>query len=268
MEHLLAVLLPHYNNIEGLDATLQSLTTEAEDFTVIIIDDGSDNQKQVETLVQSYKKQLHITLIKQPICLGVTKTLNNGLTYILKQKHFIYIARIDAGDRCINNRFKKQLEAFKLDSNLGIVSSWVTFVDTSNTFLFNFKPPTTYKKIKQNIYKYNPFVHPAVMYKSEVVETIGMYPENYPALEDHAYFFKMIKQYKAKILPQFLLEYEVNPKSISALKRKEQTKSRIKLFLNNYNFTFTATVGLIRAFITNIIPQKTMLYFKKTVFYK
>lgn len=268
MKHQLAILLPHYNNIEGLEATLQSLKTETEVFTVVVLDDGSDNQNQVETLIQSYSTQLQITLFKQPKCIGVTRSLNNGLTYILQQEHFNYIARIDAGDRCINNRFTKQLEAFKLDPELGIVSSWVTFVDTNKAFLFNFKTPTTHQKIKQSIYKYNPFIHPAVMYKTEVVKAIGLYPENYPALEDHAYFFKMIKQYKATILPQLLLEYEVNPNSISAVKRKEQTKSRIKLFLNNYNFTFTATIGLFRAFLTSLLPQKITLFLKKTIFYK
>ncbi|MEQ3664056.1 MULTISPECIES: glycosyltransferase [unclassified Olleya] len=268
MEHQLAILLPHYNNIEGLTATLHSLLTETEPFTLIIIDDGSNNQKQVDGVIASFKSKLDITLIKQTKCLGVTAALNNGLNYILNQPHFKYIARLDAGDKCINNRLAKQLLALQLDPKLGLVSSYVTFTAKDNSFLFNFKPPVTHSKLQEAIYKYNPFIHPAVMYKTEVVKIIGLYPENYPALEDHAYFFKVIKHFKTMVLPELLLEYEVNPNSISNLKRKQQTKSRIKLLKDNYNYTFTATLGLVRAFATSLIPKSILLYFKKTFFYK
>lgn len=268
MEHQLAILLPHYNNIEGLTATLQSLLPETESFTLIVIDDGSTNQMEVDELIATFKSKLDITLIKQTKCLGVTAALNNGLSYILKQPHFKYIARLDAGDKCINNRFAKQVKALQANASLGLVSSYVTFVTVNNTFLFNFKPPTTHSKLQQAIYKYNPFIHPAVMYKAEVVKTIGLYPKNYPALEDHAYFFKVIKHFKTMVLPELLLEYEVNPNSISNLKRKQQTKSRIKLLKDNYNYTFTATLGLVRAFATSLIPKTILLYFKKTFFYK
>lgn len=268
MEHQLAVLLPHYNNIDGLIVTLKSLIFEKEDFTLIILDDGSTNQDKLDLVINSFKSSLYIILIKQPHCLGITKTLNNGLEYVLNKPRFKYIARLDAGDKCINNRLAKQLKALQSDLDLGLVASYVSFVDINGNFLFNFKPPTTSQKLKQEIYKYNPFIHPSVMYKTEVVRTIGMYPENYPALEDHAYFFKIVNHFKTIILPELLLEYEVNPKSISILKRKQQTKSRLKLLYDNYNYTFTATIGMVRAFMTNIFPQKTLLYLKKKIFYR
>ncbi len=264
----LAVLLPHYNNLEGLELTLFSLVNETVNFTLFLIDDGSTNFETVELLVNKFKTNFNIQLERNPQNLGIVATLNKGLQLILAANTYTHIARIDAGDACVNNRFKKQLEAFKKDASIALVGSWVRFVNMQREPLFTLKPPTSYKKLKNYILVYNTFVHSAVIYTVDIVKKIGFYSSKYPALEDHDYFIKILKKYKATVVQEVLVEYEINPNSISILNRKQQTKSRIKLFLHNYTLGFYSSYGLVRSVITHILPKGVMLFFKKNVFYK
>ena len=220
----------------------------------------------MDQIINKYNNRLAITLLVNDVNLGIVKTLNKGLKHIINLKKYEFIARLDAGDICLNDRFKHQKEAFTVNKHLGIVGSWVRFVDMQRNPLFDFKPPVNHKNLKRVIHLYNPFVHASVMYKVDVVKEIGFYTDNYPALEDHAYFFNVLNFFNSKIIPNVLLEYEINPDGISAKQRKVQTKSRIKLLLKEYNFTIIATVGILRALLTHFIPQSFLIKLKKRMF--
>ncbi|WP_242205637.1 glycosyltransferase [Aestuariivivens insulae] len=268
MNGQIAVLLPHYNNYSGLQLTLESLLNETEGFTLFIIDDGSDALDSVKQIVKNFNNCLDVLLLVNGVNLGIVKTLNKGLEHIIGLNRYDFIARIDAGDICLSNRFKQQKEVLTNSKDVGLVGSWVRFVDIERHKQFDFKPPAYHKRLKQVIHLYNPFVHSAVMYRVEVVKEVGVYSEDYPALEDHAYFFNILKNYKATNITKILMECEMTSKGVSTKNRKAQTKSRIKLLLNEYNFTIIATIGVLRALITFIMPQSFLILLKKKVFYK
>lgn len=266
MNNRIAVLLPHYNNTNGLELSLKSLLKESADFTLFIIDDGSADLELIDQLLEKYRNFFEIVLIKSESNKGITAALNKGLLHIKNLKVYAYIARFDAGDVCLNNRLYTQKEALDKDKKLGMVASWVRFVDMDRNKLFDFKPPIRHDKLKKVIHLYNPFVHPSVMLRVEVIEKLGLYTYNYPALEDHAYFFRVIKNFKVAILPKFLLEYEINPNGISSKFRRAQTKSRIKLLFNEYKFNIVATIGLLRAIFTYLLPQNFLIFLKKNFY--
>jgi len=268
MDNQIAVLLPHYNNYEGLRLTLNSLLNETEVFTLFVFDDGSDNINTVETIIKEFNNQIDIILIENESNIGITKTLNKGLKHIKSLNAYTFIARLDAGDICLNDRFKKQKSFFLKNTDISLVGSWVKYVNMERKLIFKFKPPSHHNKLKKIIHFYNPFVHPSVMFKINIIDKIGFYPENYPALEDHAYFFKVIKTFKVGMLQDFLLEYELNPNGISLSNRKNQAFSRIKLLLHQYKFDFYSTIGLLKSFFTYLLPHNLLILLKKNIFYK
>ncbi|WP_242093021.1 glycosyltransferase [Aestuariivivens sediminicola] len=268
MTNRIAVLLPHYNNRSGLHLTLESLLRESENFTVFIVDDGSTDVSEVIKTIEFFSNDLEIVLIENEQNLGIVKSLNKGLKHILDLKTYDFIARLDAGDKCLDNRFKQQKDVLERNKDIALVGSWVRFVDMERQKLFDFKPPVDPDKLRRAIHSYNPFVHPSVMYSVELVKNIGFYPEGYPALEDHAYFFSALKSFKAVIISKILLEYEINPEGISSRDRKSQTKSRIKLLWKEYRFGIYPTVGLLRAFITYLLSPRVLLKAKKLYFFK
>jgi glycosyltransferase involved in cell wall biosynthesis len=264
----LAILLPHYNNYKGLEVTLSSLLDEEEIFTLFIFDDGSDDLQAVNDVVDKFRNNLNVQLERNEQNLGITKTLNKGLELILSLNTYELIARLDAGDKCLNNRLRKQKEFLSKNLDVGLVSSWVQFVDENREELFVFKAPKQHSKLKKVIHWYNPFIHPAIMFRTDVVRKIGSYPEDFETLEDHAFFFKVIKSFKTGVLQEVLLEYEVNPSAISTVKRKSQAGNRIKLLKKEFKFGLYPITGLIRAIITYLTPQSVLVKLKKHVFYR
>jgi len=268
MNNQIAVLLPHYNNPEGLRLTLNSLLKETAKFILYVFDDGSDDLEGVRFIINEFSSKIKIVLNTNSTNLGITKTLNEGLKYIRSLNKFAFIARLDAGDVCMNNRLELQVSFLIKNIDIGLVGSWVKFVNMDRKKEFEFRPPKKHSELKKIIHLYNPFVHPSVMFRIEVIDKVGLYPENYPALEDHAYFFEIMKHYKVSVIDNILLEYELNPKGVSFLKRKTQAYSRIKLLISQYKLEFYPTIGLLRAFLTYLLPQSLLNFFKKHVFYK
>lgn len=256
------ILLPHYNNTAGLEKTLESLKNET-GFDLLVVDDGSRDTAAVKDLLERYSACFPIIPVFQRQNAGITDTLNNGLKYVLSQgNRYQYIARLDAGDVCVNNRLQKQTAFLDDHPDIYLLGSWVDYVDTSGNKIFTLKYPLTDRSIQKNIYVYNTFNHPAVMFRVASVEKIGFYPHEYPALEDHAYFFRFVKNFKTANLPEVLLEYEINPEGISLSNRRTQVSSRLRLLVHNYEFGLYPTYGLLRSLITYILPTSFLIRVK------
>jgi hypothetical protein len=107
------------------------------------------------------------------------------------------------------------------------------------------------------------FLHPTVMFAEEIIAMVGKYPTNYKAAEDYAFFFKIVKEFKTANLPEFLLQYEINPSGISFSKRKVQVWSRIRVIKANFYFGFWPVYGIIRNLILYILPHSIIQKIKR-----
>lgn len=257
-----AVLIPHYNNPQGLSHSLQSIKEE-EALDVVIVDDGSRekciNEQLLKEEIPSFLKLHFIYLHKNS---GIEHALNKGLEFILK-KNYSYIARLDCGDTCTTGRFKLQKEYLKTKPAVGLVGSYARFVDDQGKLGFNLKPPVDYKHIKKKMYVNAMFIHPTIMFKREVIEKLGGYPTNYPAAEDFALFFKIIKQYKAENIPEFLVNCELNTGGISLTRRKIQLHTRLKILKEEFYWGFYPVYGLIRNYTIAHLPYSFIYKLKQ-----
>lgn len=248
----------------GLLKSVQSIQ-ENLPVDIIIVDDGSTTEKINETeldILETPTLKLHFIYLSENR--GIEEALNTGLKYILK-KPYRYIARLDCGDLCMPNRFAIQKRALCDEESLGLVGAYVYYINLQGKVIHDFKPPTSYGEVLKKMHINSMFVHPAVMFKREVVEKVGFYPNGYPAAEDFAYFFKIIKQYKAYNIPQYLVEYEINPDGISLSRRKEQLNSRFKILKEEFYWGFYPCYGLVRNFIISKLPYSLIHKIKKTL---
>ena len=110
------------------------------------------------------------------------------------------------------------------------------------------------------------FVHPAVMFRTEMINLYGVYPTDYKSAEDYAYFFKFVKNHDVANIDDFLVQIEINPKGISLTKRKQQVANRIRVIRNNFYFGFYPVYGLFRSVILYIMPTGLLLFLKKILF--
>lgn len=262
------VLVPHYNNVQGLMNSLRSIK-HSNSIDVLVVDDGSDNNQlpNIPEINNILNKNVNVKIIEISLNGGITNALNVGLDYILKKKTHRFVARLDCGDVCVANRFSIQ-EKFLLNNNsIDIVGSWVKWVDNkSKKDIFCYKPPTNHKKIRRMMAVRCNIIHPSVMYRLSVVEALGKYPLNFEAAEDYAYFFNMANRSQTANIAKFLTKVEYNPKGISYAKRKEQNKSKLKIVLKYGKFNFHTVYGIAYNIGLMAVPSKIVLKMKKQLF--
>jgi len=109
-------------------------------------------------------------------------------------------------------------------------------------------------------------MHPSVVFRSEVVTEVGNYPTNRKSSEDYAFFFKIIKRYKAENYPEILLDYIMSENSISNQKRTEQVYNRIRVLIDNFYFGLVPIFGIIRNLILLIVPVKAITFLKSKTY--
>jgi len=256
----IALLIPHYNNLKGLEKTLSSISNE-EPLDIIIVDDGSDKKPNLKALEKKFPSLRRVVVIYLERNMGIDKALNEGLKYILKHK-YKYVARCDCGDLNAPGRFKIQKEFLENNPEVCLVGSWVHFISPDGEINFSFKPPTTHEKIKKYMFINSAFIHPAVMFKTDIIKHIGFYPEDVKGAEDYAFFFKVVKSCRTANIPKFLVFCEENPQGISLSNRRGQILSRLKIIIKNFELNIWAIYGLIRNSLLLFLPYRIIRILK------
>lgn len=259
----LILLIAHYNNPDGLKKSLLSIRENFE-VDVMIVDDGSEKKPDFENLKSLYRNsQLFIEVL--PENKGVGYASNYGFKKILNLNYDL-VGRLDCGDLPHPHKYEKQISYLNENQDVELLGTWVSMIDIKGFFLFNLKHPTDYRKIKNKIFINSTFVNSSVIFYTSILNEIGLYPEEFKRnAEDYAFFFKVVKRYKAENLPQILLDYEVNPNSLSSLGRKEQVRARIKIIKSNFHWGFYPVYGLLRAYLLLFFPRELTVEFRKAI---
>ncbi len=266
-EKEIALIMPVHNNQDGLEKSLLSITdVENQLLDIIIIDDGSNRPVSIDN-----NKFSNIHLIRFDTNRHIVAALNAGLQYAF-DNNYSYIARLDAGDMVVNNRFVKQLQFMKENKDVGIVGSHARAFDSNtNEDLFIIKKATSDKAIRNTMHLNNSFMHPAVMMRGDALKKIGFYNEEFCfAAQDYEYFFRILAVSKGANIDEVLLRYEVNNKSaISHHKRALQLKNRLLIQLKYFDFTnHYGYIGAIKTAITSILPYSVMHMIKMCIWKK
>ena len=254
------VLIPYYNAGESLLESIQSIDCEYIKPDVVVVDDGSAIIK-ASIVLNKYDGPLTIKLLEFEKNKGIEHALNYGLSVYAKDYEFI--ARLDCGDICKNNRFEKQIRFLEDNKHCYLIGSWVDFTDMDRNLLYTLKHPSNYDSIKNLMFLNATFTHPTVIFKSEVIESVGLYPTNYPAAEDYAYFFSIIKKHYASNIEESLVACTIDPNGISTRKRRIQIKSRLSVIMKNFSINQYSIYGLFRSAVLLYTPRSFTVYLKK-----
>ncbi|HHB2480198.1 TPA: glycosyltransferase [Bacillus cereus] len=255
----IAVLIPVYNDQEGLNRTLKSLENEVEEqVDVVVVDDGS-----LIPMTTYSKISIHnIKLIRAEENIGIEAALNRGVKYIL-DKGYEFIARIDAGDEILHNRFSKQVSYFEKNQDVVLVGSHVKHVNREGQEVFTEYVPTTAKGIEKMMHMNSCFPHPSVMFRTCILNDIGFYSTEYPAAEDYEFFFRISKKFSVSNIDEVLIKKEINPNSISLSKRKVQLRSRLRIQLNYFNpLLLKSYTGVLKSLVLLVVPNKLVIKIK------
>ena len=263
--HRTTVLIPHYNNLEGLKTSL-SAVWHKKGINVVVVDDGSnyDQLPAEEDLKSFVNAKVDLEVIYLGSNQGIAVALNTGMDYIIKHDNSEFIARLDCGDTCVQNRFMIQEDYFDQNPSYDLIGSWVKFKDKDRE-VFNVKPPKDHESIKKKMAVRCNFIHPSVMFRTKVIREQGYYPTDVEAAEDYAYFYRIINERKTANIPKFLTTVDYNHEGISRLKRVRQNKSKIKVIMSNGSMGWYKVYGVAFNVALLVAPRQFVYTTKKII---
>lgn len=257
------LLIPCYNNFDGLIVSLKSVMYSPENYLVVILDDGSKDAVTAERVYKEINKNKPVVVLQNEKNLGITATLNKGLSWIEKNTGAKYIARLDCGDICMEERFIMQVQYMDAHPEAGLVGSWCRIIDEETSFNYSYKAPLQHDAIKKAMYFRNVFMHATVMFRTSLLKEVGYYPINFEYAEDYAFFWKLINASESFVIDKFLVICELNKKGLSYSNKSKQLLARgkvVRTFGSNLVLKITAYIRLILLFI---LPKEIALQLKK-----
>ncbi|OQY47637.1 MAG: hypothetical protein B6242_04515 [Anaerolineaceae bacterium 4572_78] len=208
----ISVLMGVYNGEKYLAQAINSIFMQTfTDFEFIIIDDGSTDR--TSEILSSYHDP-RLKIFHQDN-MGLTKTLNKALG----MAHGKYIARMDADDIAMPERFEKQVAFLDNRPEVGVLG-------TNGVFRDEIEKIETYPillqtdlEIKQNLIKGNRFIHSSIMLRKSLLDKYGGYDERFTQAQDYALWIKLAPHTQFANLPDVLLIHREHRQTVSMRQR-------------------------------------------------
>ncbi|MEN9658434.1 MAG: hypothetical protein RL571_1899 [Pseudomonadota bacterium] len=257
----LILLIPHFNNPEGLLKSLASIG-EHEQCDVVVVDDGSMRAPiDHHSARAAFKAQGVLRFLNLPVNRGIEHALNSGLAWIIARRYEL-IARLDCGDENIADRFAKQIAYLDAHPDVMLLGGAASFVDQAGNEQFVLRHPEKHAAITAAMRNNSAFIHPAVTYRTAALSNTGLYPTDTPSAEDYALFSEFTRQFKVANLPDVLIRYELDPSGISLSKRQQQLKSRLKVQKKYSDGSLAALLGQARTLLLLQLPYSLIFKLK------
>ena len=257
------LLIPCYNDEAGLVQSLKSVHYDAQRFAVVVVDDGSHPAVDGAILKKSVPHISLLHLITLPHNQGITAALNTGLRWILDNATVPFIARLDCRDTCHEQRFFKQVDFLNSHPAVGLLGSWCQFKTEDGGITYLYKTPLQHRQLINAMHLRNVFIHPAVMFRTNLLGKTGLYPDNYPHAEDYAFFWKLLQVADGAVLGEILTICAILPKGLSLSNRRQQLLSRqrvVAAFSSNLRLKILSIVKLHAMFM---VPKTLLLRLKR-----
>lgn len=200
----------------SIDSILNQTLT---DFEFIIINDNPSDII-IKEFLQNYAKQDNrIKLLNNENNIGLTKSLNIGISKA-KGK---YIARMDADDIALPKRLQCQYDYMEQHPDIDVCGTWaLLFGDISAFSNKKLRTPMSNTLIRIQALMYNPMIHPSVMFKMERLPRT-LYNEKCLKAQDYALWGELIeKGFIFHNIPKFLMKYRLTAKSAKQNYRSQQ----------------------------------------------
>jgi len=243
---MISVLLPAYNAEKYICRAVESILSQTyKDFELIIIDDGSIDKTPELIRSQFDDSRIKHTTLKTNI--GIVGALNVAISMAKGQ----YLARMDADDVCMPNRFLQQIKFLEANPEYAACGTSLTIKDEGG-HTYNVNYPNTHSEIMASLNLFHRNIsHPSVMMRSKIVkENKIRYSQGYPHAEDYMLWKKLSDYGKLYNLKENLLLYNYHEDQVSS---------------KHYNTQLVTSRKILEIFLKDFF-EKGQLKFSKNVY--
>ncbi len=218
-----SVLMPVHNAERYVaEATESILAQSFADFEFLIIDDGSTDGS-LAILQQYAARDPRIRLSSRPNTGYVT-----ALNEMLRVARGEFIARMDADDISMPERFERQVEFLCNNPTHIAIGTLVTLIDPDGDPLCDFLSATEHEEIDQAHMNGHggAIAHPSLMIRRVVLlDMAGYSTEFYPA-EDTDLFLRLAERGRLSNVPEILLKYRRHFESTGHIQHCKQEDAK------------------------------------------
>jgi len=211
MKPLVSVILPVHNGGSYIAAAIESILSQTYDhFELIVINDAStDNTGSIVQELAAGDKR--IRYLENETNLRVVQTLNKGIT-LAEGK---YIARMDADDIALPDRFETQVGFLEANTDIGIADVLMEYIDEKGESLNRCNARVFHpREIRKKLAWTNVLGHSSIMGRAELFKAFR-YDNIY--YEDYELWLRMTESgVRMAKIDRPLLRYRIHTESITA----------------------------------------------------
>lgn len=213
---VISVVMSVYNGEKYLRESIESILGQTcRNFEFIIINDGSTDLTR--EIVLSYNDP-RICLIDNEENMGLTKSLNKGLKIARGE----YIARMDADDVSMFDRFERQIDFLNRHRDYAVVGTFLKVINEDSKVVFTIEKPTQDADIREFLNRDNCIGHGSAMIRKTCLQNVGFYDESIKKSQDYELWLRISQNYRLANIPQYLYMWRNHKENISEKHRNEQ----------------------------------------------
>ena len=205
-----SVIMPVFNSMKYLHQAIRSILDQSfKDFELIIINDNSTDESL--DVIRSFSDQ-RIILINNEKRGTITESRNQGIAMSRGE----FIAPLDSDDIAHKDRLKLEIEFLESHPDVGLVGSHVILINKDGEPTgVKWKEKIPDEKIPIRLIFSNCFSQSSLLIRKRAIPE-GGYIEG--TSEDYALWVRMMKNWKAHIMPKALLSYRTHGENTSTTK--------------------------------------------------
>jgi glycosyltransferase involved in cell wall biosynthesis len=200
-----SVIIPTYNRARLVGNAIQSILDQTfQDFEVIVVDDGSDdNTRDVisnfgEKVIYIYQENKERSVAR-----------NNGMRHA--KGH--YITFLDSDDIYLPDKLQVQVESMEKNSDFGMSYSYSIWLNEVGEYLHTWRDDLNGRIFPELMQaRHNKITVPSVMIRRAVLEDVGYFNESINTCEDYEYWCRIAMKHSVLLIRKALVIINTNTK--------------------------------------------------------
>jgi glycosyltransferase involved in cell wall biosynthesis len=214
----LSVLMPVRNGEKYLGEAIESTLAQTfTDFELLVLDDGSSDSTR-DILASYARRDPRVRVIAREQK-GLVASLNELLSHAQGQ----FVARMDADDICLRDRFARQVQFLRDHRDVVCVGGNVDVIDDEGRFLTTFHYARDDEEIQEaNLIGRTSICHPSAVMRREALLSVHGYDDEFALAEDLDLWLRLGEVGKLANVEETVLRYRFHSSSVSERASHEQ----------------------------------------------